>query len=736
MMTAKALNLIPSGIEPIDKLSGGLENGHLYLAHGEAAGKSLFGIKFLIEGLKRGESGALVIRYSAEDAVRRFARLGYDCLTDVQQGRLVILEYSEDIINQIQKLSELSPVLRELEWLLKDAHPQRIIFDPVTQLVIGEKGELRPRIAEFTTWASSFGATVLMIANGNGKEIIQELHPFVRDSFKFDFKEIDGRATRFFTFEKSKTIAEQAVEVDPSRGVFLLEKPLIQSTDQVSGKPASTKANRDEKTSILPVSAEPTANLGGAAHTSEPARRVVEPLILESQTAGEKKSPSEKLASLATSEVAALNEIAAQLPESGDPLAPEQTAKANRTTEFGRTSEDNFHEFSDFLEELDSAIAAIDVNFMEADGKTLIDASNAHDLSQASGQAEDLLPQTDKGADETRMIAQQGRRVGYSKHAADSFYQGEGASHWAPINTLTLERNEQAQIIAKDFHIVVIDEDDLSCKRVSKALEDYSILSAQDLVSGIANIMATNADLIILDIDMSIADGFKVLSHLRSSTSAPIIVLSKTHIRSADRIFSSELGADYYLTKPFSAKELKQKAKQLIARYRGIDSWIIVPSASASQPHTSSPIISVEELKPVVERRANFSGEVIKMKTERIAAYTQFIEQVEANVKRSMERNTAFSIVGYRLENPGQDTDEKLKEVADLLGSFVRNADLVSINEHRELVVLLHDTNSIGARAFISRARRRLPETFLQQFSTWMRSFPNLEEEFESAYAS
>src|ERR1051325_2922705 len=115
MMTAKALNLIPSGIEPIDKLVGGLESGHLYLAHGEAAGKSLFGIKFLIEGLKRGENGALVIRYSAEDAVRRFARLGYDCLTDVQQGRLVMLEYSEDIINQIQRLSRSEEHTSELQ---------------------------------------------------------------------------------------------------------------------------------------------------------------------------------------------------------------------------------------------------------------------------------------------------------------------------------------------------------------------------------------------------------------------------------------------------------------------------------------------------------------------------------------------------------------------------------------------------------------------------------------------
>ena len=99
MIIAKALNLITSGIEPVDKLLGGLESGHTYLAHGDASGKSLFGIKFLVEGLKRGEKAALVIRTSHEDAVRRFARLGYDCLNDVHEGRLLILESSGDFLS-------------------------------------------------------------------------------------------------------------------------------------------------------------------------------------------------------------------------------------------------------------------------------------------------------------------------------------------------------------------------------------------------------------------------------------------------------------------------------------------------------------------------------------------------------------------------------------------------------------------------------------------------------------
>src|SRR5829696_1917336 len=167
MMDTTPRKIIPSGVEPVDKLMGGLEGGKLYLVYGEASGKSLFGIKFLIEGLKRGENGALVIRVSPEDAVRRFARLGYDCLEDVYSGRLVILEYSDDIIEQIARLRELTPVLRELEWLLGETRPKRVIYDPVTSLVASESGNLEPRAREFAEWARSFGATVVLIKNGD-----------------------------------------------------------------------------------------------------------------------------------------------------------------------------------------------------------------------------------------------------------------------------------------------------------------------------------------------------------------------------------------------------------------------------------------------------------------------------------------------------------------------------------------------------------------------------------------
>src|SRR5262245_42414917 len=99
-------NLISSGVEPVDKLQGGLKQGSLNMVQGDASEASAFAIRFIIEGLRHGETAALVMSYSPEDAIRRFAVMGYDCLEDIYSGRLAILEYTEETIQQIAALAE------------------------------------------------------------------------------------------------------------------------------------------------------------------------------------------------------------------------------------------------------------------------------------------------------------------------------------------------------------------------------------------------------------------------------------------------------------------------------------------------------------------------------------------------------------------------------------------------------------------------------------------------------
>src|ERR1044072_4002895 len=185
-MSVEAPKLIPSGIEPVDKLLGGLESKQLYIAYGDVAAQSLFGVKFLIEGLKRKEPVALVTHHAPEEAMRQFARLGYDCLDDVQTGKLVILEYSERVIEQVSRLSKLRPILQELEWWFKQAQPRRFMFDSISSLISAAANELKSRVREFAQWASSFAATILLVDSGPRNPVIKEFIPFAKESFRVE----------------------------------------------------------------------------------------------------------------------------------------------------------------------------------------------------------------------------------------------------------------------------------------------------------------------------------------------------------------------------------------------------------------------------------------------------------------------------------------------------------------------------------------------------------------------
>ena len=155
-MEAQPPNIIASGIEPIDRLMGGLETGELYVVHGEPSGKSLFGIAFLIEGLRRGEQAALVIRCSPEDAVRRFTRLGYDCLEDVYSGRLVIIEYSDQAIRKLQARDSSLRVARGVA--LGARRPRAWCLIP--QTVVSVAGSSPRRLVRAETVLSRHGCLI------------------------------------------------------------------------------------------------------------------------------------------------------------------------------------------------------------------------------------------------------------------------------------------------------------------------------------------------------------------------------------------------------------------------------------------------------------------------------------------------------------------------------------------------------------------------------------------------
>jgi DNA-binding response OmpR family regulator len=118
--------------------------------------------------------------------------------------------------------------------------------------------------------------------------------------------------------------------------------------------------------------------------------------------------------------------------------------------------------------------------------------------------------------------------------------------------------------------LVVDDEPDVaSLVRMGIAYQrpDYEIVESHSGADALERAAREPWDLVILDLTMPEPDGFTVLGALRSGGDVPIIVLTARDAEQ-DRVRGLELGADDYVTKPFSQKELVARIDAVMRRYR------------------------------------------------------------------------------------------------------------------------------------------------------------------------
>lgn len=96
--------------------------------------------------------------------------------------------------------------------------------------------------------------------------------------------------------------------------------------------------------------------------------------------------------------------------------------------------------------------------------------------------------------------------------------------------------------------------------------EGFEVYEAQDGQEGIDKALKLNPDLILLDIMLPKKDGFTVCKELRQKISTPILMLTARE-EEVDKVLGLELGADDYITKPFSTRELIARVKAHLRRH-------------------------------------------------------------------------------------------------------------------------------------------------------------------------
>ena len=118
--------------------------------------------------------------------------------------------------------------------------------------------------------------------------------------------------------------------------------------------------------------------------------------------------------------------------------------------------------------------------------------------------------------------------------------------------------------------ILVVDDAPAIVKQTRAYLEKdgYQVLSAQDGLGALAAARRDKPDLIILDLMLPGMDGREVCRVLRKESDIPIIMLT-ARSEESDQIVGLELGADDYVTKPFSPKALVARVRALLRRSQG-----------------------------------------------------------------------------------------------------------------------------------------------------------------------
>jgi two-component system alkaline phosphatase synthesis response regulator PhoP len=118
--------------------------------------------------------------------------------------------------------------------------------------------------------------------------------------------------------------------------------------------------------------------------------------------------------------------------------------------------------------------------------------------------------------------------------------------------------------------ILVIDDEPKIVKQARDYLErgGFCVFSAGDGKTALALARHERPDLVVLDLNLPEMDGLDVCRALRRESDVPIIMLT-ARVEEMDRLIGLELGADDYITKPFSPRELVARVRAVLRRVRG-----------------------------------------------------------------------------------------------------------------------------------------------------------------------
>lgn len=175
--------------------------------------------------------------------------------------------------------------------------------------------------------------------------------------------------------------------------------------------------------------------------------------------------------------------------------------------------------------------------------------------------------------------------------------------------------------------LIVEDEDNLlEALKYNLEKESLLVLTASDGERGLELAREARPDLVILDVMLPRLDGFEVCRILRRETNIPILMLTAKG-EEMDRVVGLEIGADDYVTKPFSMRELMARVRAMLRRS-------LMDSEASSQP--GDELLKAGDIEvDLVSHTVRLGGAVIDLKPREF----DLLALLVANKRRAFSRD-------------------------------------------------------------------------------------------------
>lgn len=171
--------------------------------------------------------------------------------------------------------------------------------------------------------------------------------------------------------------------------------------------------------------------------------------------------------------------------------------------------------------------------------------------------------------------------------------------------------------------VLVVEDDPAILDAVSYSVgrDGHEVLTAADGADGLALARDRQPDLVVLDVMLPRMSGLDVCRMLRAESAVPILLLTARDSE-ADRVQGLEIGADDYLTKPFSMRELRARIASLLRR----DRLSRAAGPREAEPAAAAPVLRLGSLEvDESTHEARHAGELLALRPREFALLVYFM---------------------------------------------------------------------------------------------------------------